>query len=151
MVGNSVTTLSAGIPTYPLTISLFGSFQVTLQGKPLTDFRSNKGRALLAYLVMAKQKPVARTTLTDLLWQNYQPNSARTNLRQVLSNLREILAPLDLIRSDYQRIQLTLDPAVVWCDVLAFDELIDACQRHSHVTLAHCPLCQARLQQATAL
>lgn len=151
MDGKSATTLSSGSPAYSLTISLFGSFQATLQGKPILDFRSNKGRALLTYLVLAKQKPVARTTLTDLLWQDYQPNSARTNLRQVLSNLREILAPLDLIRSDYQTIQLTLDPAVVWCDVLAFDELIDACQRHSHVTLAHCPLCQARLQQAIAL
>lgn len=151
MVGNAVTTLSAGIPTYPLTISLFGSFQVTLQGKPLTDFRSNKGRALLAYLVMAKQKPVARTTLTNLLWQHYQPNSARTNLRQVLSNLREVLSPLDLIQSDYQTVQLILDPAVVWCDVLAFDELLDTCQRHSHPTLATCPLCQTRLQQAAAL
>lgn len=151
MDGSSATTLSSGSPVYPLTISLFGSFQATLQGKPLTEFRSNKGRALLAYLVMAKQKPVARTTLTDLLWQNYQPNSARTNLRQVLSNLREILAPLDLIQSDYQTIQLTLDPAVVWCDVLAFDELIDTCQRHPHTTLARCPLCQTRLQQAATL
>lgn len=151
MDSSSVTTLSSEIPTYPLAISLFGSFQATLQGKPLTDFRSNKGRALLAYLVMAKQKPVARTTLTNLLWQNYQPNSARTNLRQVLSNLREILAPLDLIKSNYQTVQLTLDPAVVWCDVLAFDELIDACQRHTHATLAHCPLCQTRLQEAAAL
>lgn len=151
MDSRSVTTLSSGLPTYPLTISLFGSFQATLHGKPLGDFRSNKGRALLAYLVLAKQQPVARTTLTDLLWQDYQPNSARTNLRQVLSNLREILAPLDLIQSDYQTVQLTLDPAVVWCDVLAFDELLEACQRHTHATLAHCPLCQTRLQQAAAL
>jgi len=159
MGGSTVTTISpdissdisSGTTASPLTISLFGSFQATRQGQPIVDFRSNKGRALLAYLVLAKQKSIARTILTDLLWQDYQPNSARTNFRQVLSNLREILAPLDLLQSDYQTVQLTLDPAALWCDALAFDDLFDACQSHVHANLAHCPLCQTRLQQAAAL
>ena len=108
--------LPSGLPTSPLTIALLGSFQVTSQAKPLVNFRSNKGRALLAYLVLAQSKPVLRTTLTDLLWPDYTPNSARANLRQVLANLREVLAPHDLLQSDYQTVQLAFDPAVIWCD-----------------------------------
>jgi predicted ATPase len=151
MDGSATFTIPSSALTHPLAITLFGSLQATVHGKTLVDFRSNKARALLAYLLLAESKPVLRTHLTDLLWHHYTTSSARTNLRQALTNLRELLAPLTLLTGDYHTIQLVVDPAVVWCDALLFDELFAACQRHEHAALAHCPLCQARLQQAAAL
>ncbi|MFN8445024.1 MAG: tetratricopeptide repeat protein [Caldilineaceae bacterium] len=149
---NSVVTPDlAGKRSQPLVLRLFGSFQILAQDQYPIEFRSNKGKALLAYLLLTQGRPVARTTLTDLLWSDYTMNSARTNLRQVLSNLREVLGSLDLLQSDYQTVQLRLDSALIWCDALVFDELYDACQRHPHASLANCPLCQTRLQQAAAL
>lgn len=145
-----IPTLSAATPVQPLTITLFGSFQVALQQQPVVHFRSNKARALLAYLMLAHSKPVKRATLTDLLWQGYAPASARASLRQALANLRDLLAPFARIEGDYQTVQLTFDAAGVWCDALVFDELFDACQRHDHAALTQCPLCQIKLQQAVA-
>jgi len=117
----------------------------------LVDLRSSKGRALLAYLLLAQARPMTRANLTNLLWQDYTATSARTNLRQTLASLRQALSPLELLQSNYQTVQIQLDPTVLWCDVLAFDELLDACQHHSHEAITTCPACQARLRQAVAL
>ncbi|MFN8493558.1 MAG: tetratricopeptide repeat protein [Caldilineaceae bacterium] len=152
MDGHSATMLPSITPAYSLTITLFGAFQVTLNEQPIVDFRSIKGRALLAYLVLAQSKPVARASLTNLLWQGYTANSARASLRQDLFNLRKILAPLDLLQGDYQTVQLLVDRTVsIACDALQFDQLFDACQHHDHHAIAACPACQSRLRQATAL
>ncbi|MFZ4662389.1 MAG: AfsR/SARP family transcriptional regulator [Caldilineaceae bacterium] len=152
MDGHSATTLPSISPTYSLTITLFGSFQVTLNDKPIVDIRSNKARALLAYLVLAQSKPIARASLTDLLWPGYMATSARTNLRHELSKLRKILAPLALLQGDYQTVQLLVDRTVsIACDALQFDQLFDACQHHDHPSIAACPACHKRLRQATAL
>ena len=152
MDGHSAIILPSVPPAYLLTIALFGSFQVTLNAKPIVDFRSNKGRAILAYLALAQSKPIARASLTDLLWPGYTATSARANLRQDLSNLRKILAPLNLLQGDYQTVQLLVDSTgSIECDAFQFDQLFDACQHHDHPSIAACPACQSRLRQATAL
>lgn len=139
-------------PTAPsLIISLFGSFKVTINGQPEALFRSNKARALFAYLVLAQAQPVLRTTLSELLWPDYQAESARVNLRQTLANLRDSLAPYELLYTDRHHVQLKLDPATIWCDVVLFSDLVTACQRHEHRSLQQCLSCQTRLQQAVAL
>lgn len=151
MATHLLTTLSTEASAHPLAITLFGSLQVTRNQQPVVHFRSNKVRALLAYLLLAYPKSVARTTLTELLWAGYAPKSARINLRQALAILRNLFAPFVLVEGDYQTVRLLVDPAVVWCDALTFDELYNACQQHEHASLAQCPLCQTRLQQAIVL
>ena len=53
-------------------ITCFHSFQATLDGQPITDFRSVKGRALLPYLALETGFPGAhpqqRQRLAGLLW-----------------------------------------------------------------------------------
>jgi DNA-binding SARP family transcriptional activator/predicted ATPase len=71
-----------------LNISLLGSFQVSLDGEPVTSFRSNKVRALLAYLCVENNQPHQREKLAGLFWPELAENAARTNLRHSLSNLR---------------------------------------------------------------
>ncbi|MCB0184744.1 MAG: hypothetical protein KDE31_10780, partial [Caldilineaceae bacterium] len=76
---------------YTLQIKLLGGFTVMLEGELVTQFRSSKARALLAYLAMQPEQTHARTTLATLLWGEQQESAARTNLRIELSNLKKIL------------------------------------------------------------
>ncbi|UCC63664.1 MAG: AAA family ATPase [Anaerolineae bacterium] len=72
-----------------LSISLLGSFQVTLDGTPVTALESDKVRALLAYLAVEADRPHRRDTLTGLLWAEQPDRAARVNLRRALYNLRQ--------------------------------------------------------------
>jgi DNA-binding SARP family transcriptional activator/predicted ATPase len=71
-----------------LAISLLGSFRVTLDGQPVTGFKSNKERALLAYLAVEADRPHRREVLAGLLWPEWPDRDALSNLRYALSNLR---------------------------------------------------------------
>ena len=71
-----------------LWLSLLGSFEAMLGNKALTAFSSDKVRALLAYLACEADRPHRRETLAGLLWPDWPDRSARTNLRNALSNLR---------------------------------------------------------------
>ena len=74
-----------------LQIALLGSFQVSLEGQPVTAFESDKVRALLAYLVVEAAQPHRRETLSALLWPEMPETAARSNLRHVLANLRRAI------------------------------------------------------------
>ena len=50
-----------------LSVRLFGSFEVTLEGQVVTAFKSDKVRALLAYLVVEAERPHRREKLAGLL------------------------------------------------------------------------------------
>ena len=72
-----------------LSLSLLGSFRVTLDGQPVTGFKSNKERALLAYLAVEADRPHRREVLAGLLWPDWPDREALSNLRYALSNLRQ--------------------------------------------------------------
>ena len=74
-----------------LKIYLFNSFQAIYDGKPLTDFESDKARALLAYLAVEADRPHRRESLAGLLWPDTPERTARTNLRSALANLRQVI------------------------------------------------------------
>lgn len=74
-----------------LSLRLLGPFQATLDGEPVDGFRSDKVRALLAYLAVESQRPWSRASLADLLWADFPEENARSNLRNALSNLRRLL------------------------------------------------------------
>ena len=75
-------------PDSKLFIYLFGPFQV-MQGNQLNaQFKSNKVRALLAYLAAESNRQHSRGTLAGLLWPEWPEKEARSNLRYALSDLR---------------------------------------------------------------
>ena len=51
-----------------LSIRLMGSFQASIDAVPITNFESNKVRALLAYLVVEAKHAHSRDKLADLFW-----------------------------------------------------------------------------------
>jgi len=94
-----------------LRMHLFGAFSVLRDGQPLHGFRSEKMRALLAYLVVESAQPQRRSQLAELLWHGYQPETAATSLRTALLNLRQCFAPLQCIQADRQMVQFVMPPA----------------------------------------
>ncbi len=74
-----------------LDIAVLGPFTVTLAGRPLTDFRTDKMRALLAYLAVENTQIHRRAMLAGLLWPELPEAAAHHNLSQTLFLLRQLL------------------------------------------------------------
>ena len=72
-----------------LRLYLFGAPRLEREGQPIL-LRRTKALALLAYLAASRQ-PHERETLLGLLWPEFDPASARNNLRRELSLLRAAL------------------------------------------------------------
>jgi DNA-binding SARP family transcriptional activator len=66
--------------------------QVSLDEQAVGGFAYNKARALLAYLVVEADRTHQRDTIVGLLWPEMTDAAARTNLRQVLTSLRDTIA-----------------------------------------------------------
>ena len=112
-----------------LSIRLFGSLEVTLDGQVVTAFKSDKARALLAYLVVEAERPHRREKLAGLLWPEWPEQAARGNLRRVLANLRLAIgdhkAVPPFLHISRETIQLN-SASDAWVDVTAFTDLLEA-------------------------
>jgi DNA-binding SARP family transcriptional activator len=110
-----------------LSISLLGSFQVTLQDKPVTGFETAKERALLAYLAIEAGQPQRRAMLAEMLWPGRPEGAARANLRHTLAHLRRVIGddeaepPYLLTTRETVQFNRASD---TWVDVDAFTELV---------------------------
>ena len=134
-----------------LAISLLGPLQVSLDEQSVGGFAYNKARALLAYLVVEADRSHPRDTIVGLLWPEMTDAAARTNLRQVLTSLRDTIgagdpaAPFLITTRD----TLQFNPASDYTlDVTRFIALLDACAKHHHRHVSRCPACAARLEEA---
>ena len=78
-----------------LQIRLFGDFQLRYQNRPLCNFHQPRLQALLAYLLLNRHKPQSRQQLAFLFWPDTSEEQARTNLRNLLFQLRTILPAAD--------------------------------------------------------
>ncbi len=107
--------------TNTLRLELFGGFRIAEGTTPLAAFTYSKGKALLAYLAVTGQ-PCGRETLAALLWSELPDSEARTNLRVVLSNLRQFLAPSLLITRESVGLNPQCRP---WVDVVAFQQTLE--------------------------
>ena len=74
-----------------LSLSCLGPFHVMLDGQPVTGFKSNKVRGLLAYLAVESERPHHREVLAGLFWPDWPDSEALSNLRYALSNLRRVI------------------------------------------------------------
>jgi DNA-binding SARP family transcriptional activator len=74
-----------------LIIELLGTFRVTLDERPVTGFKSDKVRALLAFLAVNANRPHRREMLATLLWAELPHSDALANLRYALYDLRKVI------------------------------------------------------------
>jgi adenylate cyclase len=116
-----------------LSIRVLGPFEVSLNGEPVSGFASDKVRALLAYLALSPDHPHRREALAGLLWPEFPERSARTNLRNALANLRNVLgehalpgdgaASPPFLHVTRQTIQFN-GQSDYWLDADAFEDLL---------------------------
>lgn len=137
-----------------LSIFLLGSFQVHLDGCPLSGFAYEKVRALLAYLVVEANRPHSREKLAALLWPDQAPEASRSNLRQALATLRRAIGnqesthPFLLLEQG----NLQINPsASIWLDVNALQQQLIASQSHPHVEIETCQTCIQNLETGVTL
>lgn len=108
-----------------LSLYLLGSFQATLDNQPVKGFDSDRVRALLAYLAVEADRPHRRESLAGLLWPEQPEQTARSNLRYALANLRRIIgdrtAEPPFLRITRHALQFNPD-GDSWVDVTAFTQ-----------------------------
>lgn len=108
----------------PLTIRLFGGFEVKVNGSPLPPLRTRKGQWLLALLVLRSNREVARDWLAGTLWPDSPERLAGANLRNALYNLRLALGPEARRLLSPTPHSLRFDLSDAWCDLIVFDAAI---------------------------
>lgn len=135
-----------------LSLWLLGPFLAELGGERLSGFRSDKVRALLAYLCVECHRPWSRATLASLLWPDFPEKSAQSNLRNALSNLRHVLGDqqtdLPFLHISQATVQFN-NACDSWLDVRAFLDLLPKAGQGEDLLSEQADI--ARLQQASAL
>jgi DNA-binding SARP family transcriptional activator/predicted ATPase len=87
-------------------IRLFGNLRISIAGQPVTAINTNRLHSLIAYLVLHADTPQPRERLAFLLWPGSRESQARTNLRQLLHNLKRALpAECDSLVTDHFTVQ----------------------------------------------
>jgi DNA-binding SARP family transcriptional activator/predicted ATPase len=125
-----------------LSLSLLGSFKVTLDGQPITAFKSNKERALLTYLAVEADRSHRREVLAGLLWPDWPDRDALNNLRYTLSDLRRVIGdhqaepPFLLITRDTLQFNLASDHSL---DVATFAQHLADSQSSPPSAIGHPP------------
>ncbi len=146
----------AGEKSTPLRLSLLmlGPFQAKVGSEPLTESRSKRNEALLAYLALEADVSHRRENLVGLLFPELPDEQARTNLRQTLTRLRRAIGdseakpPFLLVTRESTQFNIASDQFV---DVLAFQELADGCPAHSGRRDGQCLGCMRFAQEALDL
>ena len=138
-----------------LKLLLFGSFNPFLDDEVLQGFKTDKARALLAYLAVESGRPHRRAYLCSLLWPEANEIQARQNLSQALYNLRQLLGDRDSKSVPYLQVQeaaiqfnLSSDH---WVDTNEFLQLVSAVEIHPHIQISDCTDCIQRLTRAVQL
>jgi len=85
-----MTTLDAALT---VSIHLFGQLRITHDGAPFRFAGRRRTLALLGYLLLNRDRPVARDFLAFTLWPDDDEESARAKLRSSLHLLARSLPP----------------------------------------------------------
>lgn len=119
--------------TSNINVILFGEFSLSCDGRVLAekDYRSQKMWAVLAYLIMNRQRPVSQAELIQRFWDDEDGQNPAGALKTLIFRLRKLLLPL--LGEDCQPVVSALgsyqwNPALV-CTVDAeeFEALLHRC------------------------
>ncbi len=108
----------------PLKVSLFGTFEVLVEGQPLPRLRSRKGTVLFALLVLRANREVSRDWLVANLWPDSSEVQGRQSLRQSLADLRSALGSQAYRITSPTTQSLLFDAQGADIDALRFDALL---------------------------
>src|SRR5262245_17417991 len=104
-----------------LKVMLLGGFEARLTSGPSLSLPTKKAQALLAYLGVRPGQNHPRDKLAALLWGEKSGQQARGGLRHALVALRRAVGDVDPPALRIEGQTLSLDPAAVEVDVVAFE------------------------------
>ena len=137
-----------------IALSLFGSLQITLNGKPISGIDSDKVRALFVFLAVEADQTHRRDALAEIFWPDKPEGDGRKNLRQSLANLRKSIgdrgSASPFLISSRDKIQFNAGSSCT-IDSVEFQDLIKNTQDHAHESLDSCGVCSERLERAAEL
>lgn len=107
-----------------LSVQLLGGFEITADGHSLAGQIKQKGRSLLAYLLVHHELPQERSFIAHTFWPDSSDGQALTNLRRELYQLRRTFPPLTDILEITSRIIQLKRPRVFDVDVLDLTRMI---------------------------
>jgi len=118
-----------------MNIRILGPFHASFRDRVLS-FRSEKIRALFAYLALHEGQSITREKLFTLLWKGSPVKQGKNNLRVSISRLRKALKPIedglgmDILHVDRQALRLELSSAGFAVDVHTIDALMRECSEY---------------------
>ena len=72
-------------------IKFFGTYRIFSNGEDITSKFSSKGKALLCYMIVENKNIFSRERLVNIFWDNYKRESAFSNLRYTIWQIRKVL------------------------------------------------------------
>ncbi len=114
----------------PLRIRLLGGFDLQ-HGDDRVPLDSPRLQSLLGYLVLHRDVPQTRQRIAFLFWPDSTETQARTNLRNLLHQLRRALPAVEGHLDVGHRALSWRPDAEVWSDVTAFEEAADRGEQQS--------------------
>src|SRR5579871_2517347 len=103
-----------------LRIKTFGGLAIQYDEAGVVRFPTHKAEALLVYLASTR-RPYPREMLADLLWEERSQSVALSNLRPILTSLRQQVAPYVSITR--QTVAFNLDSAW-WLDAVELQQRV---------------------------
>ena len=117
-----------------LQIGLFGKFEISCSGKPVTGLEGRKVQELLAFLLLQRPRAFSREYLAELLWGQRAPAQSKKYLRQTLWQVHSSLAAFGVeadrsapLQVDDQWVCFN-QQCPLWLDVAAFEAAYGAAQ-----------------------
>lgn len=111
-----------------LSVRLFGALTIERESGCSEVLCGAKARELLCYLLLHRDRPIARTTLAELLWSGQDDAHGLKHLRQSLWQLHSFPG-LDVGPARFEitaRSVMLRSEAISWLDVAAFEAAFDA-------------------------
>lgn len=114
---------------WPLRVYAFGPLRIERDGVPVADGgkAQRKPLDLLGLLAASGGRPLAAEVAIDQLWPSLDADAPKASLAMALSRLRKLLGLAEAVQ--FHEGRLSLHPALVWCDVGAFDSQADAAEQ----------------------
>lgn len=128
-----------------LSIRLFGDFLITQQEQNI-PIRSNRARALLVYLLIHRHAPQTRLLIAMQFWPDTSEAQARSNLRNLLTGLRQHFADLAQVVTVTPTTLAWSPNAATVVDVVEFEEALRLAEGATDEAVI-----QAGLERAVAL
>src|SRR5688572_30643688 len=109
-------------------VSLFGKFKVAY-GEKGTYIRARKVQELFVYLLMFRNHPQPRESLSEVLWADQPVTKSRKNLRQTLWHLQSTFKKT----KNSSRLEVFIDdgwvnirfPTDFWLDIAEFEQIFE--------------------------